>query len=171
MPLVCEHCQQPTRAVIQQEDGGLWCRDCHRDRKFSEMKLAPSTFRDEIPGGLTVENYGRNPITFYSHSERRAYMAQHGLHERDKWSPMPGTNKDPQGIPNPAGYMDAKTLENAAILISRNGAKQEPEDPFDHGGLLRETFRGEFTNRDAKAVYDGDPGRLSRLHRRTSGDH
>ncbi len=74
---------------------------------------------DEIPGGVTVENYGPHPITFYSHSERRRYMKEHGLQEREKFSPLPGTDIDPQGIPNPKGYMDPQTLENARILIER----------------------------------------------------
>lgn len=75
--------------------------------------------RDEIPGGLTVENYGRDPITFYSHTERRKYMKAHGLTEKERFSPFPGTDKDPQGIPNPAGYVDPKTRENARVLLTR----------------------------------------------------
>lgn len=125
--------------------------------------------RDEIPGGLTVENYGPNPITFYSHSERRAYMKAHGLNELEKFCPMPGTDKDPQGIPNPAGYLDPQTLENARILISRNGAGREAEwDPKEAGVLVNE-FRGELTDRDAKAFANGDVHRQSRIGRRTNG--
>lgn len=84
--------------------------------------------RDEIPGGITLENYGPNPVTFYSHSERRAYMVAHGLQEREKFAPMPGTDIDPAGIPNPAGYMDPQTLENARVLLSRNGQRETPAD-------------------------------------------
>lgn len=80
--------------------------------------------RDEIPGGITLENYGPNPITFYSHSERRRHMKEHGLQEKEKFCPFPGTDKDPQGIPNPMGYLDKQTLENARILVSRNGTSQ-----------------------------------------------
>lgn len=74
---------------------------------------------DEIPGGQTFENYGPEPVTFYSHSERHRYMKAHGLRELDKWCPTPGTDIDPQGIPKPSGYMDPQTLENARILIER----------------------------------------------------
>lgn len=74
---------------------------------------------DEIPGGVVVENYGKDPIKFYSHGERLRYMKEHGLRELDKFCPLPGTDKDPQGIPNPKGYMDPQTLENARILIER----------------------------------------------------
>lgn len=75
--------------------------------------------RDEIPGGMVCENYGPTPVTFYSHSERRKYMGAHGLREKETFCPMPGTDRDPQGIPNPKGYVDPKTLENAAVLLTR----------------------------------------------------
>lgn len=91
--------------------------------------------RDEIPGGVTLENYGPQPVTFYSHSERRRYMEAHGLVEKEKFCPFPGTDKDPQGIPNPKGYMDAKTLDNARVLVSRNGARDVPFDGIASGVL------------------------------------
>lgn len=163
MPLICENCRQPTRAVFQQDDGRLFCRPCHSTVKYSRPTTA--VFRDDIPGGLTVENYGPKPITFYSHTERRAYMARQGLYERETFAPMPGTDKDPQGIPNPKGYMDPQTLENARILVSRGSrAEVEPDVPI-------HLTSGTLTNRDAQAIHDGDARRLSRLHRRTDGHH
>lgn len=123
-----------------------------------------STFRDDIPGGLKVENYGPKELTFYSHSERRRYMAEHGLREREKFAPMPGTDKDPQGIPNPKGYMDPQTLENARILISRNGKSAPAEEPL----TFRSTSSGHLSDQDAIAAQtNSNPKRLSRLHRRT----
>lgn len=80
---------------------------------------------DDIPGGVVVENYGPEPIRFDSHSERRRYMQAHGLREKERFCPMPGTDIDPAGIPNPAGYVDPQTLLNAAALICRNGVKRE----------------------------------------------
>jgi hypothetical protein len=50
---------------------------------------------DDIPGGITLENYGPNPVTFYSHSERRRYMREHGLEECVRHVPVPGTDKSP----------------------------------------------------------------------------
>ncbi len=91
--------------------------------------------RDEIPGGIVCENYGPEPIRFYSHSERRKYMAAHGLIEKERFSPMPGTDKDPAGIPNPAGYVDPQTLENARVLLSRGSVRDIPLT-FDTGGVL-----------------------------------
>lgn len=121
--------------------------------------------RDEIPGGIVVENYGPHPIRFDSHTERRRYMKEHNLREKEKFSPMPGTDIDPQGIPNPKGYMDPQTLENARILISRQG---EPKRPFDaiEDGVICDLFSGQLTERDAIAVAEGNPHRQSRLGRR-----
>lgn len=99
--------------------------------------------RDEIPGGIICENYGPHPIRFDSHSQRRRYMKEHGLHERGKFSPMPGTDIDPQGIPNPAGYMDPQTLENARVLLTRSGQSG-------HSGTL------EFRNLTAETVVDAE---------------
>jgi len=123
-------------------------------------------FRDEIPGGQVFENYGPKPMTFYSHSERRTYMKQHGLHERGTFAPMPGTDKDPQGIPNPKGYMDPYTLNAAAELIKRNGSAKGNEDDVSDR-VIRGQFGGTLTDRDARAIAGGDPVRQSRLHRRT----
>lgn len=125
-----------------------------------------ATFRDDIPGGVVCENYGPEPIKFYSHSERRRYMKEHGLGEREKFCPTPGTDIDPRGIPNPKGYVDAQTLENARILICRNGIATQ-EDKTE--GVLVGFESGHLTDRDAIAIQSGDARRMSRLHRRTSG--
>lgn len=111
--------------------------------------------RDEIPGGMLCENYGPTPIRFYSHSERRAYMKANGLHEKERFSPMPGSDKDPQGIPNPAGYMDETTLANAAELICRNGGKREEFDGVKSGLLrLHEPTTGPPTQEEERAYAD-----------------
>lgn len=165
MPMTCEQCKEPTRSVLL-VGTALLCRRCKEDLE-GRNNPSSATFRDEIPGGQTFENYGPHPITFYSHSERRAYMAAHGLREREKFAPMPGTDKDPQGIPNPKGYMDPKTLENAAILLSRNGARAEPEEP---SNVI--PFSGRMSDADAIALQTNtDPARQSRVHRRTDGSH
>jgi hypothetical protein len=102
--------------------------------------------RDEIPGGITLENYGPQPVTFYSHSERRRYMEAHGIREKEKFSPARGTDKDPAGIPNPKGYMDPQTLENARILLTRvKGAK----DPNATTGVLVNLQTQIVADRDA----------------------
>ncbi len=124
------------------QDGNVRCDRCNHYIQIGEHPFCPhgqsrtTPFRDEIPGGLVCENYGPQPVTFYSHSERRAYMRAHGLLEKEKFSPMPGTDKDPQGIPNPKGYMDAQTLENARALICRNGQSSREWDG-EEAGVLR----------------------------------
>src|SRR5438876_8155268 len=96
--------------------GNVHCDTCGQILSVGQWPMCPheygshSPFRDEIPGGIVVENYGPKPIRFDSHSERRAYMKAHGLSEKEHWAPFPGTDKDPMGIPNPAGYMDPYTL-------------------------------------------------------------
>lgn len=128
---------------------------------------SPMIIGDEIPGGIIVENYGPHPMRFDSHSAMQKYRDIHGLRLLDKFCPMPGTDIDPQGIPNPAGYMDKQTLANATELICRNGARQEPEwDPREAGVLIGE-FNVVGTERDAIAFASGDKRRQSRIGRRT----
>jgi hypothetical protein len=126
------------------DQGEVYCDRCGQVLVVGDYPYCPhgrsklAIERDEIPGGVTVENYGPHPITFYSHSERRAYMKAHGLVEREKFSPLPGTDVDPAGIPNPAGYKDEKTLENgAALLLRQQKQTAEPEyDPVAAGELI-----------------------------------
>lgn len=89
--------------------------------------------QDQIPGGLVLNNYGPQPITVYSHSEARAVAAANGLEYVEKFCPTPGTNIDPAGVANPAGYMDTQTLENGKALLlrgSRGSSKEEEEREF-----------------------------------------
>lgn len=135
----------------------MTCEKCGQELQVGEWPFCPhgmkggySNHRDDIPGGLTVENYGPHPITFYSHTERRRYMKEHGLTEKEKFCPMPGTDKDPQGIPNPAGYVDPQTLENARILIGRNGLKSKPFDGVE-AGVLKGLEAGVMTQEEAES--------------------
>lgn len=77
-------------------------------------------------------------------------MKEHGLKEREKWSPQPGTGRDPAGIPNPAGYVDPQTLLNATELILRaQGQRREPEfDAVADGVMILEPVR-ELTQQEA----------------------
>lgn len=170
MPMICEHCGRPTRAVFQQEDpdvkGQLWCKVCHNDRRFSgRFDVSTHVVPDTYPGGpITLENYGRDPVTFYSESERLAYMKQHDLHLKERWCPFPGTDRDPAGVQNPEGYVDSVTLANRAELFlrSHNRGAVEPE-------IEVKPFEGTISHADAVAVASGgDPRRQSRVHRRTA---
>lgn len=133
------------------EEGETCCDACGVRLRIGQHPFCPhgdggsAIERDDIPGGLTVENYGPTPITFYSHSERRKYMLEHGLREIEKYCPKPGSDIDPAGIPNPDGYKDPQTLANAAALICRNG---QAEAPFDPGSVMR-VHSGKMTNDEA----------------------
>jgi hypothetical protein len=163
--MTCELCAKETRKLVIYK-GQFLCPFCYDNLRFEGVERHHhAAFRDEIPGGITLENYGPKPMTFYTHSERRAYMASQGLHEMEKCCPFPGTDKDPQGIPNPKGYVDAYTLAAGAALICRNGA-QEPEFDGAASGVLGESFNLTGTERDAIAVARGDTGRSSRIGRR-----
>lgn len=153
------------------EQGIVSCDRCGQPLNVGDYPFCPhghgtgAVFQDGIPGGIVVENYGPTPIRFDSHSDRRRYMKEHGLQEKEKFCPLPGTSKDPQGIPNPAGYLDAKTLENAKDLICRNG-QSAPEFDGVESGVLDGFFSGSITERDAIRVGDGDHNRSARLGRR-----
>jgi hypothetical protein len=150
-------------------DGNVRCDRCGKALDIGEHPFCPHgfgngvPFRDEIPGGITCENYGKDPITFYSHSERRAWMKAHGLNEKEHWAPFPGTDKDPMGIPNPAGYMDEVTRENARILLLR--AAGCPVDDTSER-MLGDTFEGVLEKKKAEQVVEGDVHAQSRLGRR-----
>lgn len=126
------------------DQGEVVCDNCGQVLAVGDYPFCPhgkgmaAIERDEIPGGLTVENYGPNPITFYSHSERRAYMKANGLQEREKFAPKPGTDIDPAGIPNPKGYMDDYTRNAAAALILRAQGCEAPKehDPVAAGEVI-----------------------------------
>lgn len=152
--------------------------------------------RDEIPGGMVLENYGPEPITVHSHGERLRIMKERGLDPKEKFSPFPGTDKDPQGIPNPEAYRD---LAGARSLMLRPYMKHVPFDASpeeigeaerqlmasgmlpDTGGAIPESapdvivnhFSGHLTHRDAIAVASphGDKRRQSRVGRRMHGGH
>lgn len=124
------------------------CTQCGHTLEIGDHPFCPhgasrgTIARDEIPGGIIVENYGPHPIRFDSHSERRAYMKAHGLSEREKFSPKPGTDIDPAGIPNPKGYVDDYTRRaGEALILRQQGSGCQPPvegevDPVASGELI-----------------------------------
>lgn len=61
-----------------------WC-----PHGFGRMAVVP----DDIPGGETVQNFGPEPVTYYSRSERRRIMRERGLSEVVKHVGLPGSDK------------------------------------------------------------------------------
>lgn len=125
-----------------------FCPKCNAELHVGDYPFCPhgsggaTIARDEIPGGIIVENYGPHPMRFDSHSERRAYMKANGLSEREKFSPKPGTDIDPAGIPNPKGYVDDYTRRAGEALILRQQgsgcapAAETDYDPVAAGELI-----------------------------------
>ena len=50
---------------------------------------------DSIPGGMTIENMGPTPITFYSRSEYRRELKARGLINKVRHMPGPESDKSP----------------------------------------------------------------------------
>lgn len=136
---------------------------------FEPRHMAVSIIADEIPMGVTYENGFKTPQTFYSKSAYERALKENGLTRTERFCPTPGTDTDPAGIPNPQGYMDPTTLENARILLSRaSGATEEQIEA--EGKVIRGRFNivGE---KDAMAVATGtDTKRMSRIGRRLKDD-
>ena len=70
-------------------------------------------------GGLVVENMGHEPVTVYSRDEFKRQMIAHGCEQKIKY--VPGDKY----LTNWALGIDAQTLANAAVLVSRGHATVE----------------------------------------------
>ena len=109
------------------------CSKCGQTVRISDWPYCPhgsvryGIVRDEIPGGFVQENFGHEPETFYSWSAMRKRADALGL--------QPFVRKLEQA--NEAAMIDAQTLENARVLLSRGSRSTEP-DP-----ARLETFTGE----------------------------
>jgi hypothetical protein len=68
---------------------------------------------DDIPGGQVIETICHEPLTFYSKKAIVAAADAHGLRPTDRF-------------PSWRGVIDAKTLDNARVLLSR-GSKTVDE--------------------------------------------
>lgn len=138
----------------------MTCEKCGQELRVGDFPFCPHggtgrmIVRDEIPGGVTLENYGPQPITFYSHSERRRYMKEHGLTERETFAPLPGTDVDPQGIPNPKGYVDQQTLANATELMLRSAKVPENEIDIAVSFFNRDVDEEEGTDEDRETLKE-----------------
>lgn len=117
------------------------CDACGKTLELGEHPFCPHGFggnariHDDIPGGLVLENLGPHPVKIHSMTEYRRICKEQGLQPKERFSPMPGTDIDPAGIPNPKGYVDPYTLASGAELIMRNGQKTKPFDAIESGVL------------------------------------
>jgi len=81
-----------------------------------------TNLKDEYPGGIWIENLGPEPVKVYSESERLRLAKQRGLQPMVRHVPVPGTDKSPHTT-DWSRSIDAQTLENARILVERQGQK------------------------------------------------
>lgn len=85
---------------------------------------AYSNIPDDVPGGFWAENGFDTPQKFYSHSEHRRALKERGCQIAAKWAgPLD------KHLINWAAGIDAVTLENARVLVSR-GVRVEQPAPF-----------------------------------------
>jgi hypothetical protein len=69
---------------------------------------------NDIPGGETLHNVGPEPVTFFSRSEKRRYLKEHGLVEMVRHVPVPGSDSSPHTT-----SWTAVDLEAGRILAER----------------------------------------------------
>lgn len=139
------------------------CSECGNRRKPGSDPDCPNhgtieqpvmMAHDEINGGagIWLENYGPEPVFVRSHTERKAILKARGLREKENWCPAPGTDKDPQGVPNP-NLKDPYTLAAGAAILARNGAKgPDPLDGFSERTLQPFDYVG--SHHDAIEIQD-----------------
>jgi hypothetical protein len=105
----------------------MTCENCGHEMQISDWPFCPhgrgvnKVHQDEIPGGQWFENGFAAPRKFWSHSEHRAALAAEGCEIVAKYA----GEHDRHLIDWGAG-IDAKTLENAAVLVTR-GRISAPE--------------------------------------------
>jgi hypothetical protein len=77
------------------------CDKCGHEIQLGEHPFCPHGFPikgitvldDSIPGGETIENLAPTPITFYSKSDKRRYLKEHGIREKVRHVGEQGTDK------------------------------------------------------------------------------
>jgi hypothetical protein len=89
-----------------------------------DARVAPAVHGDECD--FVQENGTREPIRFRSRQAFRQWLDAKDIRLREKFTPMPGTDKDPSGVMNPNGYIDAYTLEAKKALVLRALSAPKP---------------------------------------------
>lgn len=97
---------------------GSWpfCKDGHEPASIGARG-------DEIPGGMTLENLGPDPVTVYSRSELKRELAARGLVEMVRHVPVPGTDRSPFTT-----SWTAVDLEAGKALAERQAHTRAPRD-------------------------------------------
>jgi hypothetical protein len=106
------------------------CEKCGATLAIGDFPFCPhgryrgNTESDGIPGGETLENVGPEPVTFYSRSEKRRYLKEHGLVEMVRHVPVPGTDTSPHTT-----SWTGVNLEAGRILAERQAQTKASTTP------------------------------------------
>lgn len=122
--------------------------------------------QDDIPGGLVIENLGREPVTVYSHTERLALAKERGLQEFIRHAPDPGSSRSkwttnwdvgPIGDPRPIAMLSVEERRERRVeAAARLGVTVEelemisgPVEDLKHETAVDDEDRtgGEFAER------------------------
>jgi hypothetical protein len=100
------------------------CSQCGGHTEYIWRSNPASIQTDEaFIGGQTIENLGHEPVTVYSRTELKEAMAKAGVEQKIKY--VPGDKY----LTNWAMGIDAQTLANAAVLVTRQGSGYKESDP------------------------------------------
>jgi hypothetical protein len=101
------------------------CEKCNAELRIGDYPFCPhgrfsgAAHPDDVPGGFTVENGFSEPRTFYS---KKAHLE---ALDREGNMLMPIYRENDKVLINWAAGIDAKTMENAAVLMTRRSSKPE----------------------------------------------
>lgn len=104
--LICAVCHTPTTALMEDGVAAICRRDSGHPagmlcggllvRPDPTAPLSPTVFDDQLWGGPRwLENVAPQPIYCETKSEYRALLAAHGMAERVRHMPTPGSDKSP----------------------------------------------------------------------------
>jgi len=108
------------------------CEKCGHLMQMGEWPFCPHGFGSHTAIGdemdELIENNGtRFAIRFTSKQMLREHTRAHGLEPFVRHRPLPGSDKSPHTVDWSKGSIDAQTLENARVLLSRQAGGKDPE--------------------------------------------
>lgn len=125
MPRYDVRCEQDhvCEVVVAWDDRHTPCVICGAptERVWASGRSA-AVVGDDIPGGQVIENLGHQAMTFYSKNDIVEEADRRGLRLRDQWA-GPGDKH----LTNWAAGIDAQTLDNARVLLTRVRAVRDAD--------------------------------------------
>lgn len=110
------------------------CPKCGEELIVGQFPFCPHGFvKDVAVIGDEVDyvdhNLGPEPVRITSMAQRAAIMKERGLVEYIRHTPVPGSDKSPHTTDWSKGSVDAQTLDNARVLLSRGRDRTVESDP------------------------------------------